>query len=674
MTPWGDKLPISVLVAYYATVAAFFVASFYPEYRVWGISWWAYFPLWVKLVLLSISLAAPTVIDRVIDRTLKDRDDVAPTTYRWLVGGFVVVMLALFYFLRARTHFLGDGYALLGQLASGGLIVKPHEFAATKSQQLIYTLLGQPGESSALIAYQIVSIVCGIIFLALCYWLTSIITHRCVVRVFALMTLGTTGSTLLFFGYVENYALFAVAVMLTVTWSVYILKNDNSALPIVFAVAFAFLCHILAVALIPAVAFLVMRNTRAMNWLVRQSGKTKASIAAGIILIFALVFAFTYSTWVFFRLAFLPLLRNQFTVDGYTLLSASHLLDFINLLLILCPALALLIISRVALRSVTSPDDRPIWLALVLFLLPSLLLVFLLDPKLGMPRDWDLLSFAGIPLAIIIVAVICSYKYSRLIPKILGIVVVLNILALFPRAVAVSNFSVSSAHAEQFAAFDPNRSGPLRFVLTDTFGNRGDTATVSRLKRQWQPDLRADELEVQAAQLMNADRREEALPLLRQLLELRPNTYGAWQHLGEYFFFANQYDSSLYYMKVAEGVNPYNRDILCNTGVLLFFMRRLDEAKDYFERATEIDSLYDKPLVGLASIYAETGQSAKYEQFLLKITAREVAPPEIWSQLVGHYIRTGKIADAQRALDQARRRRVDAGLVQQWLGQSPALK
>ena len=53
--------------AYYLTLVAYLVASYFSEFRVWGFNWWAYYPSWVRWGLFGLGALAPVVV-QVISR------------------------------------------------------------------------------------------------------------------------------------------------------------------------------------------------------------------------------------------------------------------------------------------------------------------------------------------------------------------------------------------------------------------------------------------------------------------------------------------------------------------------------------------------------------------------------------------------------------------------------
>ena len=120
-----------VLVAYYLTLLAVFAATFFPHARIWGFNWWSHFPLWLPIVLLGFGLAMPYLLRHWLRYEVTGRDDISARRF-FIVGLAIIVTLSvLFVLLRARTHFLGDGYTALANLAADKPLVKYRNLGET---------------------------------------------------------------------------------------------------------------------------------------------------------------------------------------------------------------------------------------------------------------------------------------------------------------------------------------------------------------------------------------------------------------------------------------------------------------------------------------------------------------------------------------------------------------
>ena len=100
---------------YYLMLLVMLIASFYPAFRVWGFNHWAYYPSYVAIVLFCVGAVLPFAISRFrFGEDSGDSED-AKRKSKYLAVSAILIFFyaAMFYLLRAETHFLGDGYLLL---------------------------------------------------------------------------------------------------------------------------------------------------------------------------------------------------------------------------------------------------------------------------------------------------------------------------------------------------------------------------------------------------------------------------------------------------------------------------------------------------------------------------------------------------------------------------------
>lgn len=640
MTPRGEKIPVAVLVAYYATLAAFFMASFFPENRVWGINWWAYFPLWVKLLLLGIGVSAPTVIDRVIDRTLKGRDDITPATYRWLVGGFMVVMLTSFYLLRARTHFLGDGYTLLHLLGSENPFIKPRNFGGTIVQYWILKWLGGNTEADALVAYQIVSYTAGLLFLSINLWLSHKLFTHLLSRFLFLAVTSTAGFVLLFFGYVENYSLFVVAVYLHAALTLLIVQRKISRWWILPTQAAAIFFHIFGVVLLPATAIILLVHSPIWRYLSSLRLAARSALAAMILLAAAGGLFYWIRENLFVRLALLPLVTDKFTVAKYTLFSFPHLVDILNLIALLFPGIAVAATALWRLCNSRVDDRGPSqWsLALTLSIAGSVGAAFIFSPGLGMPRDWDLFALAGVPLTLFLAYLIISSRSFGLAKTAIAIAL-LGALVLFPRALVFSGHEIALKHVESYAELDVEKGNSLRFLLAKYYREHDRPADVRRV------DSTGFAVDPDAYRMNDAITRRasgdttDMTPILRREIKRNPLNWAAWGNIGVIALIQKSFDSAYYYLQISDALNPHNASTNLNLASCLYHLKRYAEAEERIAEAIRLDSAQQTTELMMlqCDIYRESNQQAKYVAMFAAIASKPDAPDKYvrgWIELL----------------------------------------
>lgn len=425
---------VVLFVAYYVTLIAMLVASFYPESRVWGLNWWAFFSLWVRWSLFIIGGLAPLIF--LIPSVRKSSGELKPVNqnrqYLIISTGTSVICALLFYLLRAKTHFLGDGYTLISSLgASRSFAIKFREIGESLAHVGLFSVLGSDGESTALLSYQIISCVAGILFVFLALFSARRLFDTLLDRLLFVFGLLSGGYLLLFFGYVENYSLFVLSLFSFVIAGLLIAEGKINRWWILALFGLSVFFHVMGVILLPATLYLLISGTSLGQIMTRMKRSTILLLsiigATGAVAVFYHFYTSSY----FFRFAFVPFIENRFTTNGYTMFSLDHILDFMNLLFLLIPGLLLLAVSIHKTEIIQQFKHR--WFKfLSIAILSTLGAVFIFDPRLGMPRDWDLFAFAGVPIAVFTFYYLLKQK-NKTNQMTTVLIVVLGMLILIPR-------------------------------------------------------------------------------------------------------------------------------------------------------------------------------------------------------------------------------------------------
>ena len=178
---------------------------------MWGIDFLFYLPAPVKgiFILLSILLFIPR-----FRRKIRSTVDVLPFALWgegrrvWLTRGLLVfVALGAFIVLSSARHFLGDGYYLLNELDAGtGKKPLRAPFTFTLIRALHYTshAVWETAENT----YRVYSYASGLLYVLLAFATAGTLGKNPLQKSIVLAFLLTTGYMQLFFGYVENYALY----------------------------------------------------------------------------------------------------------------------------------------------------------------------------------------------------------------------------------------------------------------------------------------------------------------------------------------------------------------------------------------------------------------------------------------------------------------------------------
>ncbi|UCE24970.1 MAG: tetratricopeptide repeat protein [Candidatus Zixiibacteriota bacterium] len=655
--------PIVLYVVYYLVLAAMLLASFFPEQRIWGFNHWAYYPSYVAIVLFCLGALLPVAV-RLLSRFAPvpaDRSSSETGDSRRFTLVFIAVAAVLaagFYFLPADTHFLGDGYTLLSNLASDNTIIKERNLGVMLVLKQVYNLLGGEPQQRALLAHQIVSYTGGILFLVVVFFLARILFATIRDRILFSLGLLSSGYMLLFFGYVENYSLLIPAIGLFILTGLQVTLGKVRRWYILLPLLPVIFLHIFGIVLIPAALYILLYNTPlALAW-GRLSVKTRILIGLAAILAIDVVFYYLFTNYYFFRFAFVPPLENQFTIEGYTLSSPAHLIDIVNLCYLLLPALPLLIVVAFFIP-LTRIFSRPDTFFLLVLTLSALVTVVMLDPKVGMPRDWDLFAFCGVPMAV--VGYIMLF-HSRLSPRIYGGVAVLAIFlgwaVLIPRAVGRAAGEVERYHVENYMKLDTKKNMNLFQILQDHYLVRGDSSRAVDVFYSYEENFPERKMNKQGLDLCQKGQYAESIPYFQSALRENPMMTPAYSNLGFSLLVLGRFDQARDALEIAHGLNPHSPKNIFRLGYLHQKLGELGKAEQYYQRARSLAPQDIPTLLALTDLYRKTEQTEKYVPLLVELTSYREAPPLVHKWLGDYYHSSGTLDLA----DDQYRQAVDKGM------------
>lgn len=402
-------------------------ASQLPEESTWSFWPYTFLPPWLGwiLALLVGALIIPAITDELISKLR--------TTYHalrrgaWGVGPIpfipgpacfaLIALLAglLFWLTRLRHLRWGDSYLLSIMLSLPDLDLRviynwQAPFTVFLHQRLwqyvANPLWGWPVEH----VYAAISILCGMVFVYVLLTFTARLGRDPLERAILAGLVLTTGSMQLFFGYVENYTVISLGLLLTLFLGWRALRGEIEPVWPVLALALTNGFHPSTVFLWPGMWLLC--------WLCYKRGYV--SLSQGLwqmilppLLVGGAVLGLMESgghglaallgkdrpgggdgVW------FVPLFRidpEWQKYQPYTMFSAAHFIDWLNVHLLISPfglpLLITLITSYHLLFTIfTEPTDRDFALFLSVTAAMYILLTWLWNPDYGGRKDWDLFA------------------------------------------------------------------------------------------------------------------------------------------------------------------------------------------------------------------------------------------------------------------------------------------
>ena len=268
--------------------------------------------------------------------------------------------------------------------------------------------------------YALSSVLSGVGFVYVLFLLADLLGRDALEKAVVFGLVITTGSIQLFFGYVENYTMMSLGLMLTLYLGVRYLRAGMSLVWPSLALAVTNAFHPSTLVLWPAVAYLAWYGTNT-----HPPGQPRASEWLKLVLPPILIFAGLSLLMVTGGhgpaamltddrpggadgIPFVPLFRVATEWQRYTMFSPAHLLDWANEHFLISPfGLFLLLLALIAflvrrpskkpdrdsLQSRPSPtEEQGITWFLSLASLAYLLLTFVWNPDYGGRQDWDLFA------------------------------------------------------------------------------------------------------------------------------------------------------------------------------------------------------------------------------------------------------------------------------------------
>jgi len=417
-------------------IALSLAAPLFREETVWGLWPATYLPAAWRWAFALLAAGLALFGDRISDRI--------PTGWlrgirfgsSWTRLAIALLSVIPFYLFRIQHLRWGDAYILIHAI--------PHPqarltytwqapldlFLHAKAWALGNRLFGWPDPTPV---YWLISAAAGVIFvwllLGLAHWLGRDRTER-----FLLVGLvASLGLMQLFFGYIENYTLMTVGVVITIWLALRALRGEIALIWPATALALTHACHPSTIILAPSLLYLAWQIRHRSRPEPQGSGLRAQTSYKSLLLqiaipyllvlvgVFALMTAGGHGLDALLgsdapgggdRNWLVPLVQTTTRWEHYTMFSLGHLLDIANEQLLVAPMIwpGLLLAFAFAWPRVPRRDGA--FRLLLLMSLLYLLLTLTWNPDYGGQRDWDLFAPAALPAAILF-----GYVLARALPE-----------------------------------------------------------------------------------------------------------------------------------------------------------------------------------------------------------------------------------------------------------------
>jgi len=406
-----------------------------PQEIAWSVWPYTFLPPWLGwvLALLAAALIIPAV-SQMVWRGLSWLWHIWPAKNVWQ-GWFVLAALlsgALFWWARLRHLRWGDSYMLSVALSYPDLDLRVvYNWQAPLTVFLHQRLwqfvadpwLGWPVEN----VYATTSIICGMVFVYILLTFMARLGRSVLESAVLVGLMATTGSIQLFFGYVENYTIVSLGLLVTMFLGWYALRGEIAPLWPVLGLSITNAFH-------PSTVFLWL-GMLVLVWLCWK--RTYVSLTTALwqtilppLLVGGAVFVLMESGGhgVSYLLGvdrpgggdgiwFVPLFETTTEWQRYTMFSVAHLLDWLNVQFLISPfALPLIFLTlltayrfRVTLFDQQQDKDYAVFLGVTATC--YVLLTWLWNPDYGFQKDWDLFAPSAF-----VATLLAGYLLVRVLP------------------------------------------------------------------------------------------------------------------------------------------------------------------------------------------------------------------------------------------------------------------
>ena len=621
-----------------------------PNPYLWGFDSWVILPDFaaVLLFLAGAALILPPVRNSLNGSVnqLEKYSSKAPVIL-WLI-----IFAALFYLLRQSVPMIGDGPLRIRNAETGVLII-----AAEPLDTFIHTFAYQQLNNFFTISAEKViewtSILAGLGAISGSFLYLRKIFERRNHANFTGLTLFTSGTVLLFFGYVESYTILAAFTILFLLSSLYMLQENRFKITPAVFLALGMIFHPLGILMLPALFFayykVIKDNEGSFTmWLI-----TAAIFISAAALLSAITLASDKN----------PLtIISDLTADShiltpfsteYGIISWQHFLDIINQIALTIPAIIALPVIIKNYKSVRKGDDIKFlyWAAG-----GGLFLLLFFKSDLGFARDWDLFAISAFPLLILIALIIIKLPRKDLFRYSFPVIFI-SLIHTVPWIILNSNEEAVISRAERLAETpwwtEHAKANYHDELAVYYFEKNNKEKAYEHFKLAYQNQGSERLLFSYAGAAYKTNRLQEAAELYQKLL---PTGYSEQQvnnFLAEIYFNMDSLAQSEKYFKNVIMMNPQKTNAFFNLGVINNELGDYDESIQYFERAIKLDPAREDAWIYLGVLHFSMGNYSRALEIFQKVLEFRPRDPKVFYNLASIHSSMGNYRQALELIQKA---------------------
>jgi tetratricopeptide (TPR) repeat protein len=575
-----------------------------PESRFWGFNHLLFLPVPIIMIYLAGCVLclfmffppAHKVAGRFYESladTLFKRGYIS----RWMI--LALASLAIFWFGRPEIFLLGDSHSVAANIGNElPVIYKWSEMGVIYLAYFVAKLLPFTGNELGEYAYGLIAVFSGAItvslFLAIAYELGRSKEER--LFIFCLSVFA--GWIVLFFGYTENYPVLWPMMTGYIYFSIRYLNHKGNILLPTLLILLSLVLHLQILFFLMSYLLLVLSRGKPAE-IYQKYGKYVWSGLALVSIGGGYLFMQLYNNSFEFRTYLMPILEGRPATPDYSIFSLPHLLDVINQMLVLVPLLpALLIMGWRGWRSIVKSK---IDLFLILLSLGGFMFLVIIDPKLGMGRDWDLFALSGLaPMLLFSKNIVASRRISKfLYPA----VITASLVLVFPFVATNLSHQPAIDNYKSLLRLDLPKSRTGLTILRTIYHAKGDSITVDSIQQALIDAFPAVHQAPRAYQLAEEGRFDEAMILVDSMAMVDPHSVELINLRGTVYLKQGNYARAVRDLELAAKLGRYDSRLLVPLAQAYGHLNQYERMMENFKKAYKRNPKSAPVLEGLATAF-----------------------------------------------------------------------
>ena len=292
---------------------------------------------------------------------------------------------------------------------------------------------------------------------------------------------------------------------------------------------------------------------------------------------------------------------------------------------------AILLLLTAIRRNNQNDTGRRLFMFLLWALFGSLLFLLVIDPKLAMPRDWDLFSMSTYAGTLILIVSLSGTMLVKLRKFVISIILLL-IISPVPYLLTNLNRAPSLKYFEYLLELDIQKGLPFLTVLKDYSASRGESGRYEYFRRKYDslnPDWNKYKNALEALHRGNIELGDAMLK------SARPNKFEAEYHRtsARLSRMKGELDKALTQINSAIQLRRYFNEYYWERGMIYMKMDKPREYLNDLRRAYELDTTVNLILDDLTFIHGYLEQYDSSIYYGEKLISRDSTRAHIYFSL-----------------------------------------